>query len=159
MATVKSVLVNTLLGPGSSFRGDLVIEGFIRVDGWLRGSLRSTGKVVISAMARCDASIIAASAIVGGVVRGDVCVSEQLELQDGAVIVGNVFAPKLDANANVIIHGQVLVGCGQADAVDAMQAFLRKYSGSSRPLGGDQLAPLPPNGQLDWRHSLDSGSE
>ena len=142
MATVKSVLVNTLLGPGSSFRGDLVIEGFIRVDGWLRGSLRSTGKVVISAMARCDASIIAASAIVGGVVRGDVCVSEQLELQDGAVIVG-----------------QVLVGCGQADAVDAMQAFLRKYSGSSRPLGGDQLAPLPPNGQLDWRHSLDSGSE
>ena len=44
MANPKDSIVNTILGPESSVRGDLVIDGFVRVDGELRGSLRTTGK-------------------------------------------------------------------------------------------------------------------
>jgi len=137
MASSKSALVNTLLGPESSFRGEMVVEGFVRIDGFLRGSLRSNGKVVISAMARCDASIMAASAVIGGIIRGDVCVSEHLLLQEGAVIVGNIFTPKLDADADVVIHGFVQISGDPAHAADAMHSFMQKHSSGVRPMGSD----------------------
>jgi len=137
MAQNRSALVNTLLGPDSSFRGDIVVDGFARVDGNLRGVLRSNGKVVISELARCDASIMAVSAVIGGVVRGDVFVTERLSLQPGAVIVGNVFAPLLDAEGDIVIHGFIEVSGKLAGAADSLHAFMKKHNSGLRPMGQD----------------------
>lgn len=146
MANSKSALVNTLLGPESSFRGEMVVDGFVRIDGFLRGSLRSNGKVVISAMARCDASIMAASAVIGGIIRGDVYVTEHLLLQDGAVIVGNIFTPRLDADTEVVIHGFVQISGDPAHAADALHAFMQKHSSGVRPMGSDMPKALDTGG-------------
>ena len=129
MPALRDIVVNTLLGPDSSFRGDLVVDGFVRVDGDLRGSIRTTGKIIVSELARCDASIIARSAVVGGVVRGDVCVLERLTILDGGVIVGNVFAPKLDADGEVLIHGDIEVSGRLEGAEEALIAFLKRHEG------------------------------
>jgi cytoskeletal protein CcmA (bactofilin family) len=132
MPALRDIVVNTLLGPDSSFRGDLVVDGFVRVDGELRGSIRTTGKIIVSELARCDASIIARSAVVGGVIRGDVCVLERLTILDGGVIVGNVFAPKLDADGEVLIHGDIEVS-GQVEGAEvALMAFLKRHDGTLR---------------------------
>lgn len=130
MPALRDIVVNTLLGPDSSFRGDLVVDGFVRVDGELRGSIRTTGKIIISELARCDASIIARSAVVGGVIRGDVCVLERLTILDGGVIVGNVFAPKLDADGEVLIHGDIEVSGRLEGAEEALVAFLKRHEGA-----------------------------
>lgn len=140
MPTPRDALVNTLLGPDSSFRGDLVVDGFIRVDGDVRGSIRTSGKVIVSEAARCDASIFARSAIIGGVVRGDVYVSERLTILEGGVIVGNVFAPRLDADASITIHGDVEVSGSAAGSEEAMIAFMRKHGSRIRPVGFDMTA-------------------
>lgn len=133
MAAAKDSLVNTILGPESSLRGDIVVDGFVRVDGDLRGSLRTTGKLVIGSAARCNASLTARSAVIGGVVRGDVCVTERLTVLDGGVIVGNVFAPMLDAEANVLIHGDVEVSGKIEGAEEAMLAFMKRHEAGLRP--------------------------
>jgi cytoskeletal protein CcmA (bactofilin family) len=130
MPALRDVVVNTLLGPDSSFRGDLVVDGFVRVDGDLRGSVRTTGKIIVSELARCNASIIARSAVVGGVIRGDVCVLERLTILDGGVIVGNVFAPKLDADGEVLIHGDIEVSGRLEGAEEALVAFLKRHEGT-----------------------------
>ena len=132
MPALRDVVVNTLLGPDSSFRGDLVVDGFVRVDGDLRGSIRTTGKIIVSELARCDASIIARSAVIGGVIRGDVCVLERLTILDGGVIVGNVFAPKLDADGEVLIHGDIEVSGRLEGAEEALMAFLQRHEGTLR---------------------------
>jgi cytoskeletal protein CcmA (bactofilin family) len=132
MPALRDVVVNTLLGPDSSFRGDLVVDGFVRVDGDMRGSIRTTGKIIVSELARCDASIIARSAVIGGVVRGDVCVLERLTILDGGVIVGNVFAPKLDADGEVLIHGDIEVSGRLEGAEEALMAFLGRHDGTLR---------------------------
>ncbi len=149
MASSRDILVNTLLGPDSSFRGELAVDGFVRIDGDLRGSLRSSGKVVVSELARCEASIVARSAVVGGVVRGDVCVSERLTLLEGGMIVGNVFAPRLDATGDVVIHGDVEVSGTAEGAEEAMIAFLKRHDSGLRPLGYD-LRPQGQGGE-PWR--------
>ena len=132
MPALRDVVVNTLLGPDSSFRGDLVVDGFVRVDGDLRGSIRTTGKIIVSELARCDASIIARSAVIGGVIRGDVCVLERLTILDGGVIVGNIFAPKLDADGEVLIHGDIEVSGRLEGAEEALMAFLKRHEGTLR---------------------------
>lgn len=135
MPAPKDALVNTLLGPDSSFRGDLVVDGFLRIDGDVRGSVRASGKIVVSERCRCDASLVARSAVIGGVVRGDVCVSERLTILDGGVIVGNVFAPRLDAEGDIIIHGDIQVA-GQSDHIEEdMLAFIRSHGSKIRPFG------------------------
>jgi len=137
MPAPRDVLVNTLLGPSSSFRGDLVVEGFVRVDGDLRGSIRASGKVVVSESARCDASLVARSAVIGGVVHGDVCVTERLTILSGGIIVGNVFAPRLDADGDVIIHGDIEVTGFREGIEEAMLSFIRKHGSRIRPFGFD----------------------
>jgi len=135
MPALKDALVNSLLGPGSSFRGDLVVDGFVRVDGDVRGTIRASGKVVISEASRCEASLVARSAVIGGIVRGDVCVTERLTILDGGAILGNVFAPRLDADGDVVIHGDVEVS-GPGEAVEeSMIAFIRRHGSTIRPFG------------------------
>lgn len=150
MPQPRDVLVNTLLGPDSSFRGDLVVDGFVRIDGDLRGSVRSSGKVVVSELARCDASIVARQAVIGGVLRGDVCVSDSLTLLEGGCIVGNVFAPRLDATGDVVIHGDVEVSGRLEKAEEAMLGFLKRHGSGLRPLGYD-LPPQGSEGRQQWQ--------
>ncbi len=151
MPAPRDVLVNSLLGPDSSFRGDLVVDGFVRIDGDLRGSVRASGKIVVSESAHCDASIVARSAVVGGVVRGDVCVSDRLTILDGGIIVGDVFAPRLDADGDIVIHGDVQVSGPGDGTEEAMLAFMRKHGSRIRPFGFDAPAD-------ERRNELDAGA-
>lgn len=150
MSVARDIMVNTLLGAGSSLRGDLTVDGFVRIDGDFRGSLRSSGKVVISELARCEANIVARSAVIGGVIRGDVCVSESLTLLDGGVVVGNVFAPRLDAPGDVLIHGNIEVSGKKEGVIDAMLAFLKRHNSSLRPFSFD-LESRPAEGRRRWQ--------
>lgn len=123
MANLRDSLVNSLVGTGSSLRGDLVVDGLLRVDGDVAGAIRSSGKVVVGQGGRCESSIQARSAIIGGLVKGDVCVTERLSVLDGAVIVGNVFAPRMDAEGEVVIHGDVEVSGRTEKAEEALIDF------------------------------------
>ena len=127
MANLRDSLVNSLVGAGSSLRGDLVVDGLLRVDGNVAGAIRSSGKVVIGQGGRCESSIQARSAIIGGLVKGDVCVTERLSVLDGAVIVGNVFAPRMDAEGEIVIHGDVEVSGRTEKAEEALLDFQARH--------------------------------
>ena len=133
MANLRDSLVNSLVGAGSTLRGDLVVDGLLRVDGDVVGAIRSTSKVVIGQGGRCESSIQARSAIIGGLVKGDVCVTERLSVLDGAVIVGNVFAPRMDAEGEIVIHGDVEVSGKVEKAEDALLDFQTRH-GTRVPL-------------------------
>lgn len=135
MPDIKDSLVNTLIGAGSAVRGDLDVEGMLRVDGDLCGSIRATGKVVIGSGGRVEASIRARSAIVGGVVKGDIYVTEQLRILAGGVVVGNIFAPHLEVDDETIVHGDLLVTGRPDRAEDELKPFVELYGDPIRFLG------------------------
>ncbi|HOX49258.1 MAG TPA: polymer-forming cytoskeletal protein [Spirochaetia bacterium] len=132
MPDIKDSLVNSLIGAGSAVDGDLDIEGMLRVDGDLRGSVRATGKVVVGASGRVEASIRARSAIIGGLVKGDVYVTEQLRILSGGVVVGNVFAPRLEAEDGTLVHGDLAVTGRPDRAEDELKAFVERYGDAAR---------------------------
>lgn len=150
MANLRDSLVNSLVGEGSSLRGDLVVDGLLRVDGDISGAIRSTGKVVIGQGGRCESSIQARSAIIGGLVKGDVCVTERLSVLDGAVIVGNVFAPRLDAEGDIVIHGDVEVSGKTEKAEEALLDFLARH-GTRIPGGSLSESRKSAGTEGSWR--------
>jgi cytoskeletal protein CcmA (bactofilin family) len=146
MANPRDSLVNSIIGAGSAVNGDIDVDGFLRIDGDLRGSVRVTGKIVVGATGRVDASIRAKSAIIGGIVKGDVYVSERLRILAGGMVIGNVFAPRFEADDGTVVHGDVAVTGRPEEADEELSAFVRTRGDARRFLGRfreDCFAPLP----------------
>jgi len=135
MSDPRDSLVNSIIGAGSAVDGDIDIDGLLRVDGDIRGSIRATGKVVVGAAGRIEASIRARSAIIGGVVKGDVYVSDTLRILSGGVVVGNVFAPRFEAEDGTVIHGDLLVTGRPGSAEDDLRGFIQGHGDVRRFLG------------------------
>lgn len=135
MADLRDSLVNTLIGAGSAVDGDLEVDGMLRIDGDLRGSARVTGKVVVGSSGRVQASIRAKSAIVGGLVRGDLYVTDSARLLSGAVVLGNVFAPRLEAEEGAVIHGDIEVTGRPGNAETEIRRFIESHGDGLRFLG------------------------
>ncbi len=135
MPDPRDSLVNSIIGAGSAVDGDIDVDGLLRIDGDVRGSIRATGKVVIGATGRIEASVRARSAIIGGVVKGDVYVSDRLRILSGGVVIGNVFAPRLEAEDGTVVHGDVSV-TGALDSAEAeLAGFVEGHGDSVRFLG------------------------
>ncbi|MGA2547509.1 MAG: polymer-forming cytoskeletal protein [Rectinemataceae bacterium] len=136
MAEPRDSLVNSIIGAGSAVDGDIDVEGLLRIDGDVRGTLRVTGKVVIGAAGRVEAPIRAKSAIIGGTVKGDVYVSDRLRILAGGVVIGNVFAPRFEAEDGTVVHGDVAVTGRFEGAEEDLAAFVRGHGDARRFLGG-----------------------
>jgi len=135
MADPRDSLVNSIIGAGSSVDGDIDVNGLLRIDGDVRGTVRVTGKIVIGAEGRVEAPIRAKSAIIGGTVKGDVYVSERLRILAGGIVIGNVFAPRFEAEEGTVVHGDVAV-TGRLEGVDEdLAAFVRGHGDAKRFLG------------------------
>jgi cytoskeletal protein CcmA (bactofilin family) len=127
MADARDAIVNSLVGAGSSVAGDLIVAGMLRVDGDVAGSIRSAGKVVIGEKGRVLADLQARSAIIGGLVKGDVCVLERVTLLSGATVVGNVFAPRFEAEEGATVHGDVSAKGMSPGVEEALLEFMRVH--------------------------------
>jgi cytoskeletal protein CcmA (bactofilin family) len=135
MADPRDSLVNSIIGAGSAVDGDIDVNGLLRIDGDVRGTVRVTGKLVVGAAGRVEAPIRAKSAIIGGIVKGDVYVSDRLRILAGGVVIGNVFAPRFEAEDGTIVHGDVAVTGRLEGADEELAAFVRGHGDARRFLG------------------------
>lgn len=157
MAEIRDALVNTLVGAGSAVDGDLEVDGMLRIDGTLRGSARATGKVVVGSSGRVEASIRAKSAIIGGLVRGDLYVTDNARLLSGAVVLGNVFAPRLEAEEGAVIHGDIEVSGRPANAEAEIRRFIEAHGDGLRFLAGFRGAGSEPVASPSLIASMQNG--
>jgi|GEM_PF-1905891 cytoskeletal protein CcmA (bactofilin family) len=141
-------ILNSILGPGSAFVGHLQTSGLVRIEGYLSGSLITDGAVVISRDARCEGPIKARMVVVGGIVKGALYASELVELLPGAMVVGDIFAPRLRLDASAVIHGDCRVAGRNEDIGKALEAFMAAHGGI--PVGARESLADP-----RWRRSYE----
>lgn len=109
MASPESTLVNSIVGSGTFFKGQIDVSGLLRIDGDFSGSLKTAGRIIIGRNGRADCTIDAATVVIGGVFRGTIYASEKVIALDTAIILGNVFAPRLIAESGVVMDGTMHV--------------------------------------------------
>jgi cytoskeletal protein CcmA (bactofilin family) len=82
--------LRTALGPDDSITGKLCFSAPTRIDGTLRGEVRSTDLIVVGETAVVDGPIRATSLVVLGRVHGDVLGAERVEVGPRGVLQGAI---------------------------------------------------------------------
>ncbi len=117
----------TIIGKTTRLEGTIVQKGLVRIDGDFQGTIQSDGAVVISTSSHCRARITARSAIIAGILKGDIFVSEHLTILQGAKVIGNIFTPILETDGEIIIHGDITITCNPDTALKEMQQFIDRH--------------------------------
>lgn len=100
--------LNTLIGKGSYFEGNLKIEHSLRVDGKVKGNIRSSDSIIIGKDGEVEGEIYVKNAVVGGKIKGKLVASGKVTLESTSEFVGQLRASKL-----VIDEGAVFDGTSQ----------------------------------------------
>lgn len=83
------------ISAGTVITGDILAKGGFRIEGTLKGNLKTEGKVVISKGGHINGSLTCLNADFEGKFSGKLTVAETLTLRATAVIEGEVIAGKL----------------------------------------------------------------
>lgn len=99
------ISINTLIGKDSAISGNIHVSGFVRIDGDIDGDLETTGKLIIGEKARIRGNVTALSAIIGGIVEGDVFAEEGIQIFSTASIFGDIITKHLKLEEGVLYNG------------------------------------------------------
>ena len=98
--------INSLLGPGSHFKGEIRAQGVVQIDARFEGAIESTARVMIGSDAVVDAEIKARHVIVAGHVRGSIAASDRLELQSGCRVEADLRTARLTISEGAYFQGR-----------------------------------------------------
>ncbi|MBA3754474.1 MAG: polymer-forming cytoskeletal protein [Nitrospira sp.] len=95
----------TLLAKGVLLRGEIRVEGTVRIDGRLEGDLQTTGTVVIGEDGVVQGTISAGTIINSGKIKATVRVTDRLQLLKTGILVGEVHAPSFSMEDGAKFQG------------------------------------------------------
>ena len=103
--------IDTLIGEGTTIKGDLHFKGGLHIDGKIEGSVTCDaadgGLLIISDLARVKGEVRAPRIVINGSVEGDLTATEKLELQDKARVNGNIFYKNIEMTMGAQVNGQL----------------------------------------------------
>ncbi len=97
------------------FQGTLSVQGSLRVDGTLEGSVDNARHVIVGTDGKIVGDVTAQIVVCGGVIEGNVC-ADMLEVLAAASIKGDIRAKKMIVEEGGRIDGQCLIGGGEESA-------------------------------------------
>lgn len=105
--------IDSLIGAGTRVEGSIHFTGGLRIDGEVKGSIHaadgaSSSTLVVSEHARIEGAINVAHLVTNGTVVGPVAVSESLEMQSKARIVGDVEYAAIEMHQGAVIEGRLV---------------------------------------------------
>lgn len=115
---IKEGRLSGFVGHGTTLSGETSFHAMLRVDGHLVGSVSSaSGTLIVGTNGQVDASVAVSSAMVNGVVNGDITATERVQLGRTAKVVGNIQTPRI-----IIEEGALFEGiCSMMQAREAVE--------------------------------------
>lgn len=100
----------TLIGAGTTLKGDISSNSDLRIDGTIIGNIHSSAKIVIGASGVVEGDISGQQADIVGKVSGNIRTKELLQLRGDCVVTGNLYAGKLQVEPTASFNGQCHMG-------------------------------------------------
>jgi len=105
--------IDSLISAPTRIEGAIHFSGGLRIDGEVKGSVlavegASASTLVLSEHARIEGDVSVAHLITNGVVVGPVVVTESLEMQSRARIVGDVEYVSIEMHQGAVIEGRLV---------------------------------------------------
>ena len=118
MATTSAqtgTLYNALTA-GSKIIGTVIADSDIRIDGYVEGDLKCSGKVVIGEKGKLQGTMDCVNAEIMGAVEGKVCIEQTLALRSTSRMNGDVRTKVLIVEPNAQFNGTCAMGKENSDA-------------------------------------------
>jgi cytoskeletal protein CcmA (bactofilin family) len=107
--TTETPSVN-IIGNGTDINGNIKTNGDLRIDGFIKGTIQATGKVVVGSTGRVEGEISCQNADISGDVKAHIKVSELLSLKANAVVSGDILTNKLAIEPGAVFTGACKMG-------------------------------------------------
>ena len=119
MKKTESTAAINMIGAGTVITGDIVSKGDIRIDGTLRGSVNTEGKVVLGREGMIEGDVICKDAEISGTIKAKISVSQLLSLKTTAKLNGDIITNKLSIEPGAAFSGSCSMGAVIKDLKDA----------------------------------------
>lgn len=101
----RKVELSTIIGKGSKIKGTLYVQGGVRIDGEVEGTIESDGFVTIGSSGVARANIKAEECLISGKVIGNVTCKDAIELDRSARMNGDIVAKILMIHTGAVFNG------------------------------------------------------
>jgi cytoskeletal protein CcmA (bactofilin family) len=96
----------SILGDGVEFQGELSFSHGIRVDGIVRGRIRSEANLIIGPRGKVEAEISIRRVSIHGEFHGTIRASDRVEILKEGKVHGDLFTPCLIIEAGALFEGK-----------------------------------------------------
>ena len=104
------MVLNSILGQGCKVKGDIELNGTIRVDGEFDGSISCPETLIIGKSGVVKAEVKVKNAIIGGKLIGNIHATNKIELQSGSHVQGDIETGRLVIDEGVFFEGNCKMG-------------------------------------------------
>lgn len=102
--------VGTIVGEGAIFQGNLVVKDTVRVDGEVKGDVKTESVLIVGSKGRIDGNIEADTIFAGGLIKGDLCAKNKTEISSTGKIFGDIKTKILVIDENAVFQGRCDMG-------------------------------------------------
>lgn len=107
--------IASILAEGVEMAGELSFADGLRVDGVLKGKIRSEAFLVIGPKGRVDAEVVIRKISINGEFRGVVRATDRVEVHKEGRVYGEIYTPCLIIEAGALFEGK----CNMSEQVQA----------------------------------------
>lgn len=98
--------VDTIIGAGTLFVGEIHVKGTLRIDGRVEGKMICSGDIVVGESGVIEAEVRARSIKLAGILKGNTYASGILEIVSTGKLYGDLEVGKLVINDGAVFQGQ-----------------------------------------------------
>jgi cytoskeletal protein CcmA (bactofilin family) len=136
----NALLLNSIIGEGTSFKGEFDLNGLLRIDGDFTGTIRTNGQIIVGLNGRAHCNIYAESVVIGGMVRGNVFTTDKVIILSTGMMLGSICTPRLIVEEGVVFNGNCKITSKQGitDKVTSGRATPGRVAVGPAAPGADQ---------------------
>ena len=101
---------SNIIGKGTTVEGNIDTFGNIRVEGRIKGNIKSKSKIAMGQSSYIEGDISAQNAEIAGEVAGKIEVSELLIIKPSGVVRGDIVTGKLIVESGAAFNGSCVMG-------------------------------------------------
>lgn len=112
---------------GTVIEGEIKSDSNIRIDGVVKGTITTKGRLVVGPTGNIEGEVICSNADVEGVINGKITVNDLLSLKATARLTGDIITKKLAIEPGATFSGSCNMG-----------AVIKDLKGEQKPNSGQQ---------------------
>lgn len=105
----RSGELNTIIGKGSTFTGDINVQNSLRVDGKVKGNVSCTDTVVVGKEGEVEGQVKAKNVLLAGKLSGQIVSTGKVYLEAKACILGDIKAVRLVIDDGAVFDGKCIM--------------------------------------------------